>query len=296
MFSGRTVLHVVGALEGYIHIVSSCRVSTDLQTWAVHHRRWTCSCQFARSTHRATQHPLTVSHIVWCTLPWLATWSWVFSAHRRPHWRGSKLLVLCTLSVPQAPLPLGPQFTCSSPQSKGFRHNFPIQVHWLRIFHHYVITCWVLYSYLTSSHCFTTTLVICIKEQQMTGVLYYPISKWLFLLGFEVLTAVVMKSTIFWDITPCSLLIVNQHFRGTFRLHLQGRKNKLSNKPAWKQNAAFCLLPAFMLVYCPAYFFDSEDRGDMFLRNVSWHWVDYMALYPRRLYSSGYFFFLISAV
>jgi hypothetical protein len=27
--------------------------------------------------------------------------------------------------------------------------------------------------------------------------------------GFEVLTAVVMKSTIFWDITPCSLLKVN---------------------------------------------------------------------------------------
>jgi hypothetical protein len=27
--------------------------------------------------------------------------------------------------------------------------------------------------------------------------------------GFEVLTAVVMKSTIFWDITPCSPLKVN---------------------------------------------------------------------------------------
>jgi hypothetical protein len=29
------------------------------------------------------------------------------------------------------------------------------------------------------------------------------------LVGFEVLTAVVMKSTIFWDITPCSPLRVN---------------------------------------------------------------------------------------
>jgi hypothetical protein len=27
--------------------------------------------------------------------------------------------------------------------------------------------------------------------------------------GFEVLTAVVMKGTIFWDITPCSPLSVN---------------------------------------------------------------------------------------
>jgi hypothetical protein len=42
--------------------------------------------------------------------------------------------------------------------------------------------------------------------------------------GFEVLTAVVMKSSIFWDITPCSLLKVNRSFGGTYRLHLQGWK------------------------------------------------------------------------
>jgi hypothetical protein len=43
-------------------------------------------------------------------------------------------------------------------------------------------------------------------------------------IGFEVLTAVVMKSTIFWDITPCSSLSVNRCFGGTYRLHLQGRR------------------------------------------------------------------------
>jgi hypothetical protein len=42
---------------------------------------------------------------------------------------------------------------------------------------------------------------------------------------FKVFTAVVMKSTIFWDITPCSLLSVNRRFGGTYRLHLQGRRN-----------------------------------------------------------------------
>jgi hypothetical protein len=42
--------------------------------------------------------------------------------------------------------------------------------------------------------------------------------------GFEVLTAVVMKSTIFWDIMPCSLLSVIRRFGGTYRLHLQGQK------------------------------------------------------------------------
>jgi hypothetical protein len=39
--------------------------------------------------------------------------------------------------------------------------------------------------------------------------------------GFEVFTAVVMKSSIFWDITPCSPLIFNQRFRGTYCLILR---------------------------------------------------------------------------
>jgi hypothetical protein len=51
------------------------------------------------------------------------------------------------------------------------------------------------------------------------------------LAGFEVLTAVVTKSTIFWDITPCSPLKVNRRFGGTYRLHLQGgRKSRATQK------------------------------------------------------------------
>jgi hypothetical protein len=42
--------------------------------------------------------------------------------------------------------------------------------------------------------------------------------------GFEVLTAVVMKSSMFWDKTPCSALKVKRRFGGTCRLHLQGRR------------------------------------------------------------------------
>jgi hypothetical protein len=42
--------------------------------------------------------------------------------------------------------------------------------------------------------------------------------------GFEVLTAVVVKSCIFWDVTPCSPLKLNRRFGGTCRLHLQGRR------------------------------------------------------------------------
>jgi hypothetical protein len=41
---------------------------------------------------------------------------------------------------------------------------------------------------------------------------------------FEVLTAVIMESCVFWDITPCSPVKVNLRFGGTCRLHLQSRR------------------------------------------------------------------------
>jgi hypothetical protein len=37
--------------------------------------------------------------------------------------------------------------------------------------------------------------------------------------------------------TPCSPLSVNRRFEGTYRLHLQGQRNKFSKKPASKQVA-----------------------------------------------------------
>jgi hypothetical protein len=60
--------------------------------------------------------------------------------------------------------------------------------------------------------------------------------------GFDVLTAVVMKSSIFWDITPCNPLRINRRFGGTCRLHIQGRM--------WQ--AELCFPPAFTLVSCLA--------------------------------------------
>jgi hypothetical protein len=38
----------------------------------------------------------------------------------------------------------------------------------------------------------------------------------------EVLTAVIMKSSVFWDMMPCSPLKVNRHFGGTYHLYLKG--------------------------------------------------------------------------
>jgi hypothetical protein len=60
---------------------------------------------------------------------------------------------------------------------------------------------------------------------------------------FEVLTAAVTKSTIFWDITPCSPLRVNWHFRGTYRLHLQRRKiSRARNHRESRWQTKFCFL------------------------------------------------------
>jgi hypothetical protein len=44
------------------------------------------------------------------------------------------------------------------------------------------------------------------------------------LVGFEVLISVVIKSSIFLDMTPCSPLKVNRRFWWTWRFHLQGRR------------------------------------------------------------------------
>jgi hypothetical protein len=82
----------------------------------------------------------------------------------------------------------------------------------------------------------------------------------------------VRKSIIFWDMTPCSLLSCNRRFGGTYRRHLQDRRNNFSKNQQvsrwWN------------------YFFDPKDGGDIFFRNVGCNSTDYTASYPRRWYSS----------
>jgi hypothetical protein len=44
-------------------------------------------------------------------------------------------------------------------------------------------------------------------------------------LRFEVFTAVIMKNSVFWDVTPCGSC-KNRRFGETWRLHHQGNKNR----------------------------------------------------------------------
>jgi hypothetical protein len=54
---------------------------------------------------------------------------------------------------------------------------------------------------------------------------------------FEVLTAVVMKSVVFWDTTPYSPFTVGRSFGGTYRLHFQGRRmsQATNERESWWQ-------------------------------------------------------------
>jgi hypothetical protein len=80
-------------------------------------------------------------------------------------------------------------------------------------------------------------------------------------LGFEILTAITMKSTVFWAAESGSLVKVHRRFGGTYHPNLQGRSKKSE-------------------IFYP------EDGSDRFLRNVGWLLSDCTLLEPRRSYFS----------
>jgi hypothetical protein len=66
--------------------------------------------------------------------------------------------------------------------------------------------------------------------------------------GFELFTAVVMKSPIFWDISACSPFKVDRRFGGIFRLHLEGRrksKERNQHKAGGKQSNPLVESPVY---------------------------------------------------
>jgi hypothetical protein len=77
--------------------------------------------------------------------------------------------------------------------------------------------------------------------------------------GFEVLTALVRKSFIFWYTTPFSPLKFNQLFGGKFCLQPQNMKKEIRVKGV-AFTVCYLLQAGFFLGFL---FFDSEGRGDM---------------------------------
>jgi hypothetical protein len=73
--------------------------------------------------------------------------------------------------------------------------------------------------------------------------------------------------------------------RGYEELYLLGYNPVLSVKyqPTFQKNTSPAILSAcFHVDVLFGLFFDYEDGGDMFLRNIGWHSTDYTALYPER--------------
>jgi hypothetical protein len=98
--------------------------------------------------------------------------------------------------------------------------------------------------------------------------------------GFEVLTAAVMKSCIFGNVTPCSQFKAKRYFGGIYRLHLPDtRENQAGNN----QSFNLCLFRACFLL---GWLLKTRVEGDMFIRNVGWLSTDYR-VFPRK-YNSWY--------
>jgi hypothetical protein len=70
------------------------------------------------------------------------------------------------------------------------------------------------------------------------------------------------------DVMLSSPLKINQHFKGSCHLHLQGQRlSQVRNENgADTKQDTYCLLDASFLL---GFFFDPEDGGDVFLQNIS---------------------------
>jgi hypothetical protein len=79
-----------------------------------------------------------------------------------------------------------------------------------------------------------------------------------------------MKSSVFWDITPCRPLKVSRRFGGTCHLQLQGPSVNWARNH--NETGSYMSSPRSYLLHVAGFylrlFFYSEDVRDMFLRNV----------------------------
>jgi hypothetical protein len=92
-------------------------------------------------------------------------------------------------------------------------------------------------------------------------------------------TSLILKSSVFWDITVCGLMKINQRFGGTCRLDHQGRRIKQARTQKEACSKQSLIHAGFLhdLLFRPG------DGDDIFLRNVSWLSPACSVLCPRRL-------------
>jgi hypothetical protein len=82
----------------------------------------------------------------------------------------------------------------------------------------------ILYAFFLFSFLVNHSLYVPVT---LPGIFWFVKKIWS---GFEVLTAMFIKISIYWDITPCRPLKVNRCFAETCWIHLQGRKT------SWTRN------------------------------------------------------------
>jgi hypothetical protein len=80
-----------------------------------------------------------------------------------------------------------------------------------------------------------------------------------------------MKISVFWDVTPCSLVEVHQRFGVTDRFHFQSQRMNLASNQ-------LCFLPTSF--YSLGLLLDTENGSSMFVRNGSEHLPEYRASSP----------------
>jgi uncharacterized membrane protein len=108
-------------------------------------------------------------------------------------------------------------------------------------------------------------------------------------IGFEVITAVTIKGSVFWDITPCSPLKVRVYFGRTYRTHLQVLRLKQTRN---NKNLVCRLL---LLAFCLDYSSTLKMEFDMLLRNMilvgAWlidgFWIVWLDLLTPYSHNSG---------
>jgi hypothetical protein len=95
---------------------------------------------------------------------------------------------------------------------------------------HTVTPYWIAFcSHVSPIHTFSSYFLLYIKVLMATAMF----------VGFEVLTAVVMKIYIFWDTTLCSLLKVDWHFPPKYQLTFNGQHGIISQKTEFL-NSSVC--------------------------------------------------------